>query len=571
MALKALMLRKKIDDANKALEALRAKDAEFTSREAEISQSIEEAATEEEKAAVEEAVEAFDKEKTEHEDAKNTLERTVQDLENELEKEETEAPAVERKDEKMNEMETRDKALNQEDVKAFLTEVRSCIKEKRALTNVGLTIPTVMLGMIRENAIRYSKLLNRVSRRTLSGNGREVIMGTVPEAIWTECCANLNELDLSFNDTEIECNKVGAFISVCNASLEDSDVDLAGAITEALSQAIGMALDKAILYGTGNKMPLGIATRLAQTAKPGDYPATARPWEDLHESNIITIPATATGVDLFKQIVLASGNAKGKYSRGEKFWAMNEYTRTQLIAQALNINASGAIVSSINGIMPVIGGDAEVLDFIPDNVIIGGYGDLYLLGERRGINLERSEHYRFIQDQTVFKATARYDGKPVIAEGFVMIGINGVTPDANMIFAPDEANAVVLTSPTVSGKTGSIFGYQASDLQSDVIVSGDAIYGTLKYVDSGSLAQTWGNGYFLALDYTNIDPKATDVRVGLVPTAGSGFVSLDDDHDSAMKITNKDVQVLKVITTNGEKTTTAIYSLKGLTLESTGA
>lgn len=91
--------------------------------------------------------------------------------------------------------------------------------------------------------------------------------------------------------------------------------------------------------------------------------------------------------------------------------------------------------------MPVIGGDIEVLSFIPDNVIIGGYFDLYLLAERAGEKFAQSEHVRFIQDQTVLKGTARYDGKPVIAEAFVAIGIKGTTPNATMSFAPDTANA----------------------------------------------------------------------------------------------------------------------------------
>ena len=90
--------------------------------------------------------------------------------------------------------------------------------------------------------------------------------------------------------------------------------------------------------------------------------------------------------------------------------------------------------------MPVIGGDIVVLNFVPDNVIIGGYFDLYTLAERAGEKFATSEHVRFLQDQTVMKGTARYDGTPVIAEGFVAIGLNNVTPNASMTFAPDEAN-----------------------------------------------------------------------------------------------------------------------------------
>ena len=455
MALKALVLRKRIDEKNKALAALREKDAEFETREAEIRASVEELteeSTQEERRAVDDAVDAFDAEKKAHEEAKATLEREVGDLEGELKAEETaqedapnETPAEERKDEKK--METREKInvqenfVQREDVKEFLTNVRDVISEKRALTNAGLTVPTVMLGLIRENIERFSKLYDKVFVRRLSGNGRLNIMGTIPEAVWTECCANLNEMDLVFNNVEVDCNKVGAFIPVCNAILEDSDVDLANEILTAIGQAIGLALDKAILYGTGVKMPLGIVTRLAQTTEPADYPPTARTWVDLHTSNIKSIAAATTGVALFQELLVDSGAAKGKYSRGAKFWAMNETTYTKLVAESMSINASGAIVSGVNGTMPVIGGDLVVLDFIPDNVIIGGYGDLYLLGERREITLNRSEHARFIQDQTVFKGTARYDGQPAIAEGFVAIGIGGTTPSATMSFAPDTANA----------------------------------------------------------------------------------------------------------------------------------
>ena len=83
--------------------------------------------------------------------------------------------------------------------------------------------------------------------------------------------------------------------------------------------------------------------------------------------------------------------------------------------------------------MPGIGGAIEELSFIPDGVIIGGYGDLYLLAERAGAAVGSSEHAMFIEDQTVFKGTARYDGMPVVAEGFVAIGINGTKPTANAV------------------------------------------------------------------------------------------------------------------------------------------
>ena len=453
MALKALMIRKRLNDAQKELNALREKDVEFVTREAELEASIEEATTEEERAAVEEAIDGFEAEKAAHEEAKGDLERRIGELENELAEEERsqateekaeEQPApIEKREEKH--MEKRDLAsiVAEERVKEYLTEIRTAIREKRAITNVGLTIPEVMLGYLRENIENYSKLYKHVNVRRIGGDGRLVIMGAVPEAIWTECCANLNEMSLSFADLEVSCWKVGGYVAVCNASLEDSDLDLAAEIVNAIGKGIGMALDKAILFGTGNHMPLGVVTRLAQTTQPGSYPSTARAWANLSTTNVVTHASTVTGKSLFQQILLDSAKGSNKYAAGEKVWAMNEATKTKLKAEAVNIDDSGAIVSVLGDNMPVAGGTIETLAFIPNNLIVGGYFEDYLLAERAGEKFATSEHVRFLNDQTVIKGTARYDGAPAIAEAFIAIGIDGTavtTAAATVTFATDTAN-----------------------------------------------------------------------------------------------------------------------------------
>ena len=450
MALKVLMLRKKLNDAKRALEDLRAKDAEFESREAEITQSIEEAQTDEERSAVDEAVDAFEAEKADHEEQKGQLERKVEELENELAAEEAAQATdpVEEPEEKREEIKMIDKrdinsVVTDERVKDFLTEVRTAIKEKRAITNVGLTIPEVMLGLLRENIGEYSKLYKHVDVRRVGGDGRLVIMGAIPEAIWTDCCGNLNEMSLGFNDLEVGCWKVGGYMAICNASLEDSDVDLAGEIVRALGKGIGIALDKAILFGTGNHMPQGVVTRLVQTTQPTSYPATARTWANLSTANVKTHATTVTGVNLFKAIIEDAGAASNKYAAGEAVWTMNEKTYAALTAESVGLTAEGKLATAMNGQMPVIGGPIEKLSFIPDNLIIGGYFEDYLLAERAGQKFATSEHVRFLNDQTVIKGTARYDGAPSIAEAFVAIGIKGVVPATvatTVTFATDTAN-----------------------------------------------------------------------------------------------------------------------------------
>ena len=294
--LKALMLRRRIDLKKAELAKLREKLEGFKTREDELTTAIEEVETEEQRTAMDEEIAAFEQERNDANASADQLESEISQLENELQAEEEaqntnppagadnggnagnndgEAPAENRGGEipmlrrlkNMNQQE-RDAFLSNEQVRGFLGEVRTAIREKRALTGVGLTIPDVMLGMVREETYTASKLLRFVTLRQVGGKGRLNIMGKIPEAIWTEMCANLNELDLSFNQTEVDGFKVGAFVAVCNATLEDSDLSLASEIVTAIGIAIGKALDKAILFGTGTKTPVGIATRLAAQSSP---------------------------------------------------------------------------------------------------------------------------------------------------------------------------------------------------------------------------------------------------------------------------------------------------------------
>lgn len=477
--LKALLLRKKIDLKKKELEAARSALADIEKREAELAVAIEEVTNEEEQTSVQESVEGIVAEKATAQKAVDELNETINELEAELTTVEAEqkaapaAPAEETANEERSKptMKNRSSVLplsirdritemvTRDDVKTYLHEVRSAISEKRALTNIGLTIPEVFLGFLRENIENYSKLYKYVNVKSIRGEGRMVISGTVGEAIWTECCATLNELDLPFYGQEVDCYKVGGFFAICNATLEDSDLELATELLSSIGKAIGLALDKAILFGRNTnaalKMPMGIVTRLVQTEQPSDYPAQARPWTDLHSSNVKTIDSTTTGVALFQGLLIDEGAAKNKYSAAQKVHVMNENTLNWLKAQGMNVNAAGALVTAVEGTMPVIGGVVETLDFIPDYVVISGYFDLYLLAERAGNKFASSEHVRFLQDQTVFKGTARYDGAPAIAEAFVAIGLNGTSVNAAAVtFGEDKANTV--TSIAMNTATASV-------------------------------------------------------------------------------------------------------------------
>lgn len=480
MALKTMMLRRNIDKKKAELDALRAKDAEYQKREEELETAIEETENEEQEQAVTEEVEKFDADKQAHEDAKAALAGEIEGLEAELEKAESEAPVrskpaakhTERMENHMNEiniralpmskrafdaltMEQRKAITMQDDVKEFFAQLRSMKGQSRAVTGAELTIPVVFLDLISENMYRYSKLLNRVRIRNVNGEARQTIAGTVPEAVWTEMCGAINELNFVFNQVTLDGYKVAGFVPVCNSILEDNDVNLASWIVEMLSESIGLAMDKAILYGKGaaSKMPLGIVTRLAQTSKPADYPANAPEWVYLHTSNVLKVDSSEDPIPFWAALAVAAGNTFTRYSRGRQFWAMNSKTYAKLRSKLIAFNYEGSLIAQYPGVMPVVDGDIDVLEFIPDGDIIGGYGDLYLLAMRAGMTIESSREVQFIQDNTVFKGKQRADGMPVIPGAFVAININNQEVTTVMEFAADNANDAQLSALAVGSET----------------------------------------------------------------------------------------------------------------------
>ncbi|WP_070372558.1 phage major capsid protein [Acetobacterium wieringae] len=477
MALKVLMRKKELTEKQKQLVELRKVSETFPTREINLEKAIEEAETEEEKKVVEEEVEKYEADKAENEAAIAETETEIAGIEAEIAEIERSAPVgtpaeqPKNTEEKRGNImpmntrrffgmtpETRDAFLAREDVRDFIEAIREI--KTRGITNGSLSVPEVMLELLRDNMEQYSKLTKYVTLKPIGGTARENIMGAAPEGVWMEAEGELNELDMSLNQVEVDGYMVGGIIWIHNNLLKDSDLALGSEIMDQLGKAIGKGIDRALLYGTGTKMPVGIVTRLAQTAAPSNWPTFAPAWTDLHTTNVkkLNINGT-TGAAFYASLIEALGVAAPNYSDGKAFWVMNRKTHINLMTKALAFDAAAALIAGVNNQMPIIGGSIEEIELVGDNEIIGGFGSVYILAEREGSALEKSEHARFAQNQTGFKGYARYDGMPVFGEAFVMVSFDNTDAATTSTFETDYANtelgalAVTSVAGTASGDT----------------------------------------------------------------------------------------------------------------------
>lgn len=396
----------------------------------------------------------------------------------------------------------RDALIAKDTTRDFLQRFRALREQQNSATGAELGIPTEFMQILRDLTYQNSKLWPYVHSESIRGHSRQNIVGTGAEAVWTEMLANINEISLDFTQLEMDGYMLAGYMAISNAVLQDdADLQLLTSILNAMGEANARALDKAIVYGTGKKMPVGFVTRLAAETTPTWWNNDQGEFTDLHTSHILKLDIDSTsGAAFFGTLVEALGIADPKYSDGRVFWVMNRKTHIRLMAKALAFNAAAAITAGINNTFPIVGGDIVELEFMADNDIAGGFGSLMRMAEREGLSIASSDIPLFLRNMTVYRSIGRYDGKPARGEAFVMVNFHNTAPTTSISFAPDYANSQIGTL-IVTTAAGSANG------KSVVTVAGNGS-GALKY-QVGGQAIAVSNGETLGKGWTDLPTNKT--------------------------------------------------------------
>lgn len=531
-ALRVLVLNSEITALRAQLTPLEQTRDGFAAREEQLRQAlseITETSTDEERNAVSSAVDTFEQERSANAAEIARIQGEIDTRSAEIARLEAEqtpppaAPAVSNSDTRNNDHHERsfvpmnntterrwfgltyaerDALIAKDTTRDFLQRFRALREQQNSATGAELGIPTEFMQILRDLTYQNSKLWPYVHSESIRGHSRQNIVGTGAEAVWTEMLANINEISLDFTQLEMDGYMLAGYMAISNAVLQDdADLQLLTSILNAMGEANARALDKAIVYGTGKKMPVGFVTRLAAATTPTWWNNDQGDFTDLHTSHILKLDIdTTSGAAFFGTLVEALGIADPKYSDGRVFWAMNRKTHIRLMSKALAFNAAAAITAGINNTFPIVGGDIVELEFMADNDIAGGFGSLMRMAEREGLAIASSDIPLFLRNMTVYRSIGRYDGKPARGEAFVMVNFHNTAPTTSISFAPDYANSQIGTL-IVTTAVGSANG------KSVVSVAGNGS-GTLKY-QTGGQAVAVANGETLGKGWTELPTNKT--------------------------------------------------------------
>jgi HK97 family phage major capsid protein len=208
--------------------------------------------------------------------------------------------------------------------------------------------------------------------------------------------------DLNFSFAELDCYKLAGYMFVCNATLEDTFINLGAHIQEQMVKGFKKAFDRAILKGTG-------ATGKQLTGIIPNLPV----------GNLL-VSSSDIG-----DIMVLYGQLPEEYTVTAAVMTKKTYVK-HFLKQTLQVNSKGVLVigSTANPSLP----DGTPVKYVKnsimddDKMLVGDFGQ-YLLAQRKGMTMATTTEVKWIEEQTGFKIVGRYDGRPLKADAWLLIDL----------------------------------------------------------------------------------------------------------------------------------------------------
>ncbi|EAD3233815.1 phage major capsid protein [Listeria innocua] len=231
MALKQLMIQKKLDSKRSDLEELETRSKTFKEREEELTRALEEAKTEEEVSTVEKSVDELESEKEKLEKERDELTAKIEELEKELG--ETTSDDVEKGEGEERMGKYKDKELRS----AVNTFIRTKGQTRAGLvsTDVGVVIPEEIIYSPEKEVKTVTNLAELVSKTKVNtASGKYPILKRATSRLNSvpELTANPELAKPEFVQINWEVETYRGAIPISQESIDDAAVDLVSIVSE---------------------------------------------------------------------------------------------------------------------------------------------------------------------------------------------------------------------------------------------------------------------------------------------------------------------------------------------------
>lgn len=429
------------------------------------------------------------------------------------------------------------------------------------ITGIGDALPLTVIDSVMEDMKQAYPLLNMIDFTNTGAAIKWVLNAQGAQmATWNELnTAITKDLEGAVAIVDMTQRKLSAYMFATEDMLALGPVWVDRYVRAVLADALSAGLEVGIVDGNGLKEPIGMTRNFsAPLDQTTGYPRKTA-------ENVVSLSPAEYGGLL--AILAKDGNSGKQRPVARALLVVNPTDYFTKIMPATTIkNVLGEYVS---GVLPF---PTDIIQSVgvPSGHAVLGIAKKYFMGvgTGKGGKLEYSDDYKFLEDLRTYKIKFYGMGRPYDINAFIYLDISGlgsVYPTVNTLEP--------LGGVTVAAEAGTteVFGVETSDMQTGVTVNGGVIKGTLKYLSgSNQITDVWGEGNFLVLKFSGIPAGATSVKVGLDPSVSADMVELmgDPDMNGIFKVTDKKNQVLKVIVSDGTRSTIQIFDLSKLTCQS---
>lgn len=299
-----------------------------------------------------------------------------------------------------------------------MTTIAQTKNAATSLTNLDVTIPETIINEVFEEIEVEHELVANIDLINTKNKVKWIFTGEkTGVAVWGDLCdAVQGEIKAGFVADEMSLQKLTAYMFVCLTILDLGYEWVMRYAVRVLAEAIAVALEEAIVNGTGSKMPIGMTKVIAAHGATQTIPATAKQAVTVAKLDAATLGSIAS--------TLSNG---GKRAVNEILMVVNptDYFTKVLPAIAYK-NALGEYVVRTPLPVKIVKSAA-----VAANSAVFGIGKMYkmALGLGEDGKLTYSDDFAFLDDLRTLKIKLVGNGRPMDDNSFVVGDITSLAAD----------------------------------------------------------------------------------------------------------------------------------------------
>ena len=306
---------------------------------------------------------------------------------------------------------------------------------KAAFDGLSNAFPETVIDTVLEDIKSSFPLLSAINIQNTSTITKMIVNKKgVQLAAWGALGSKITkELDGAIGKIEIGTNKLTAFMAISKDMLDAGPVWIDAYVRAVLVEALGGALCKAIVAGTGKDEPIGMLKDVSDTAS-----VTAGVYPDKTAVKITDLSPKTFGA-------LAKTISKGPNDRPRTVPKLlmlvnpSEYFDKVMPATTF-LTPNGTYVNNVLPYPTDIVQDVNV----PDGKAIFGLANRYFMGVGKGGaggKIEFSDEFRFLDDERVYITKMYGNGMPLDENAFVVADISALEPTKFEVVLKDTSTA----------------------------------------------------------------------------------------------------------------------------------